>query len=947
MVIEHIIAGYSVPHNEGAIPLTKESYSINDPQKRLTDFSKTITLPEDNRTNQIFEHCFDVNVAFQTFNPNKKTSYQIRQDGITLMNGYCQLKNIRNLDGRVVYEIVATGKTGNVFEQIKDLYLTDIDLSDLDHTWNSTNVVASWTPTLGEDYVYPMIDLGGRTNYDVWLVTDFKPAIFVKEYLTRIFSAAGYTISSDFFDTTLFKSLIIPYASDTILIDNSGIKDNTFSVGLTSTQVITTPTVIVWNNASAPYYNTSGNDFNTTTGAYLAPLSEEVSIQGEIVMSVKYTEASSIDTLGLNAIRILQGTKIYIQYYILENGLIAGSGVLDVTNDMSGVALTSIYTTSDFTVPFVTQKFSTVSGRSYTMRIDPTVIYTNGSTILKYTSSWNLNIKIGSNIQLNILRTTLVAGDTIVMNNVIPKQIKQTDFVAAIIKRFNLYLDYDLIDDTIIYIEPREDYLTATSEDLSEMVDRSKDYIIKPLGALDSNVYKFTDKEDKDLINTQYQTSFTETYGTRTYTVDNDFIKSEKVITSIFSPTPLMSVTNENDRVISSIQFQDEQQNKIEGQGAIRLLYWGGLLATKKKWSLTAFPFTLRSTYPYAGHIDNPFSPTFDLNWNVPKRIYYDFRYGGSRVVTYTNNNVYNVFWSKYIQEITDKDSKLLECYLWLRPNDYERLSFRNRYYIDGSFWRLLKIEDYEVTANQTTKCIFLKAAPQSAFTPEAPEVLGGGGEVYSDGQGLPLMRAFDRPNNSSGVAQDSIIYGDNNTSVNRSIIVSNDVLTAAGSTNITALNSDGSTLQGSNIVVINSPDVTANAGEVYINSLYAENLFKRTYSEADGSLGQLFSTGQVILPELESNQAYEVIRGYARLTGSVSGGSHKLEVFNNGATHSLAEIPSAFFSTSNNVGYFDLTHAHSDIHLGDDLFMQFAGEMTFSAGATLEVQIIYRIVTI
>ena len=46
MVIEHIIAGYSIPHNEGAIPLTKEAYDVNNPQKRLTDFSKTITIPE-------------------------------------------------------------------------------------------------------------------------------------------------------------------------------------------------------------------------------------------------------------------------------------------------------------------------------------------------------------------------------------------------------------------------------------------------------------------------------------------------------------------------------------------------------------------------------------------------------------------------------------------------------------------------------------------------------------------------------------------------------------------------------------------------------------------------------------------------------------------------------------------------------------------------------------
>ena len=150
MVIEHIIAGYSIPHNEGAIPLTKEAYDVNNPQKRLSDYSKTITIPEGKLVNQIFEHAFDVNVDYLTFNPNLKTSYQILQDGVLVIDGYCQLLAIKNVDGLVTYEIAATGKVGNLFEKIKDKYLQDLDLSALDHTWSQANVVDSWTATIGE-----------------------------------------------------------------------------------------------------------------------------------------------------------------------------------------------------------------------------------------------------------------------------------------------------------------------------------------------------------------------------------------------------------------------------------------------------------------------------------------------------------------------------------------------------------------------------------------------------------------------------------------------------------------------------------------------------------------------------------------------------------------------------------------------------------------------------
>ena len=238
MVIEHIIAGYSIPHNEGAVPLTKEAYDVNNPQKRLTDFSKTITIPENRIVNQIFEHAFDVNIDLQTFNPNLKTSYQIIQDGITAIDGYCQLKAISNVDGLINYEIQATGKIGNLFEKIRDKYLQDLDLSSLDHTWTETNVVNSWTATIGQGYVYPMIDIGGRTNYDIWSTRDFKPAIYLKQYIDTILTEAGYTYDSTFFNSDLFKRLIVPYGSGKILLDNAAILCKEFNVQRTSQQVV-------------------------------------------------------------------------------------------------------------------------------------------------------------------------------------------------------------------------------------------------------------------------------------------------------------------------------------------------------------------------------------------------------------------------------------------------------------------------------------------------------------------------------------------------------------------------------------------------------------------------------------------------------------------------------------------------------------------------------------
>jgi hypothetical protein len=119
-----------------------------------------------------------------------------------------------------------------------------------------------------------MIDIGGRSSrYDNWKVQDFKPAIYLKQYLDSILLEAGYTYDSTFLNTTLFKSLIVPYASGKILLDNAAILCKEFNVERTSNQTvqcqsITNPanlgdSILVFDNSTTgDYFNTC--ETNTT-----------------------------------------------------------------------------------------------------------------------------------------------------------------------------------------------------------------------------------------------------------------------------------------------------------------------------------------------------------------------------------------------------------------------------------------------------------------------------------------------------------------------------------------------------------------------------------------------------------------------------------------------------------------------------------------------------------
>jgi len=48
---------------------------------------------------------------------------------------------------------------------------------------------------------------------------------------------------------------------------------------------------------------------------------------------------------------------------------------------------------------------------------------------------------------------------------------------------------------------------------------------------------------------------------------------------------------------------------------------------------------------PHISHIDNPYDPTFDLAFGMPKQLYYTAIELGA-LVNYTNANLFNTYWS-------------------------------------------------------------------------------------------------------------------------------------------------------------------------------------------------------------------------------------------------------------------------------------------------------------
>jgi len=106
--------------------------------------------------------------------------------------------------------------------------------------------------------------------------------------------------------------------------------------------------------------------------------------------------------------------------------------------------------------------------------------------------------------------------------------------------------------------------------------------------------------------------------------------------------------------------------------------------------------------YAYAGHLDNPYNPYRDFNFGVPQEVYITTN-------VYTNQNLFNVYYRDSIEEISGNNARIITASVILKESDIATLNFKNIFYFDGHFLRLLSIEDYDPNKISRCKAKFLK----------------------------------------------------------------------------------------------------------------------------------------------------------------------------------------------------------------------------------------------
>jgi hypothetical protein len=638
---------------------------INDFGAKNTSYSKTIRVAGNANNNAIFGNVFDLNNANFTsenapnvgvnYNASKNAQCRIFIDNIQIFKGALRILEIIQDGSSLFYECSVIGDLGGFMSALGNKKLEDLNFSAYNTAWNFTNITNSWDNISGSGVFFPLIDYGQVSNDPLKLKVDFdykafRPALYVKEILTKIQQDSGYTWDFPLLSTSLINRLVIPNNQKVVnKVSNTAFNSN-FNTTLSSNQFlpITVTTAGSFTGSNPATYTGSTNVFN---------------------ISCKPT------------LQVKSPIPVAATFYLYKNSTILKQVDLYVTNN-----------TQTYTLDLSVNNVELSNTNQISVQVS-----TNVTQYQLFSGEFKLTTAVSTEVPV-------IYDEVLDINFCIPRGIFQRDFFISIAKLFNLYIYDDPVDSKKIIVKPYVDFYSGQIVDWTNKVDREKSWSIKPMSEVKARYYQFKYKQDNDYYAENYRKKFNEGYGDLIYDTQFDFVKETESVEVIFAGSVLYQLQG-TDKVFPAIyKLSSSATTEDPMDSVIRIMQ------VKKITGRTSYRIknngtnvgTALTSYGYAGHLDDPFTPTNDLNFGAPQEIYI-------QATSYPTTNLFNAYYSDYIGEITSEYSKLLTCDVLLNAFDIQTLDFAKFVYIDNVLYRLNIVDSYNPINYTTTKVELLK----------------------------------------------------------------------------------------------------------------------------------------------------------------------------------------------------------------------------------------------
>ena len=825
-------------HSDFPLAMTFQISDIKDITSTSGDYSKTFKIPATKNNNKLLKNAYIPNIdTLVNITENKKCRILI--NNLFSITGLIKVTGVGGYgETPSYYDCVFFGSNLSWADDLSDKYINELDwgVSGNNLEYNKTKIMDTWQDedcdSSTSPIVYPITSYGdynpdgeprtiqlldtitdalgylptkvGYNGFHDWghsygaplPSADWRPAVFVKDTLEKIFNKVGYQINSTFMETDMFKKLVwllpnFKYNNAEEQYSEYSVESNfTNGVSMSETAVPSENGIQKFQESSLAeddvdyYYTGDGRELleiDTATnlnvtldeGSYVDSTTHYITIGEYGYYNIKLNGIQSrVATAYQNSVSGLKiidriDSKINLEYQTV------GQSAWHIINDSFLHTVISTGVNSSTSASTSYEDMSSVDAQGVWLNKGDKIRLTLGIKIFADDDSHDFYVSVffksgsSSTFDISLNSEAVAYGQTYDLKDVINKDYKQIDFVKGITHAFNLKMTTDETTKTVS-IEPfntfYKDYADAI--DWTYKLDRSKqieDKWIKSDLKRDL-VFKYkSDSKDKKVERRgdtffngikdeyPYQETLPKTFEKGESKYENPFFagtyNAKDQDTVQFSPA---------DNPFSACLWQeitDPTYSYRPDKGyefLPRLLYWN-------KYSPTGLPnpagnfgmhkYAAVQTWASEVKYLNP-NADFAIYGNIISNIYPQatsinrddssspiLSYGNVYVRYYDDvTNIYSSYESgkglfetyyKNMFEMFKAKPRLRTAYIDLKTTDIVSLDFRKLVYIDGVYWRLNKVVDYQPNKNQPTKVELIQWMSLGAFAALPPSFNG------------------------------------------------------------------------------------------------------------------------------------------------------------------------------------------------------------------------------
>lgn len=707
------------------VEFTFDVADIREISTRNSSYSYPFNVPNNKHNRKIFQFIDNLSMT-QGFDARKQLRAYYIENEIIVFDGFVEYKEyvIDGKEGTKEFSLVFYGDNDTLFNKANNKTLGDLDLTQYNFIHSTPNIISSWTASVGHPYRYGLVDRGwnwtlqninGNIEGTASMVelNELTIGVNKKLILDNIFSSNGLSYISEDLNTDDFKNqyLVFNTLPKPVLpvgrFDFEYYENNhsvpTISGGDYRWEYLQFTNETDYSDLYIPLVNIGGgNTASLIKNPLPVPITYDVTIQLKLVFvpeqlgrTLDNPQNFESDNLKIK-IGINSGYSGVWDQYLFEEQVYIQDGSTYTLGPS---------TTLDVNTLYVYKRIVGVLQPN-----EEFLVYFKHQQFEEFTS-----VEYSGVISGDFSFVDLFEGATVDFNSLIVKNIKQLDFLSSIVKERNLMVVPVKNQPNRFLIECRDTfYSRGEVKNWTNKLDPNNKLIEKPIVDDKNRNVVFTHKQDKDHYLEKYNTTYNEVYGQYSFDTLNENIKGEKKIETIFSPTCLVDVANSSFFPISSISkdakegFNQTQPPKDAVGFNVRQFYYNWLEFTSE-FNRFCFNGNTFDHYPYFGNLSNPFTPNdcVDLNFGPPKNVYY----ANNGV---SQNGLFERFWSKTMEELTDQDSRLVTAYIKLDPIDIYNFEFNDKIYIHfeegGQYYKVNKIIQWNPVTKAPCKVELIKS---------------------------------------------------------------------------------------------------------------------------------------------------------------------------------------------------------------------------------------------